>query len=47
MLVDRRTLQPEEYEIGYIKVDETLDIEVQDGMVVAMDPTITPELELE
>lgn len=40
-------LQADEFEISYIKNDTTLDLEVENGIVVSIDGTITPELELE
>jgi len=40
-------IHPGEYEIDYIKTSDTLDIEVEDGMVIAMDGDITPELLVE
>lgn len=40
-------LQADEFEISYIKKDDTLDIEVDKGIVVSVDGNITPDLELE
>ncbi len=40
-------LEPTEFEIDYIKTDETLDIEVNNWMVISIDSTITKELENE
>lgn len=37
-------LSADEYERSYIKTDETLDVEVQDGIVVWIDAEITPAL---
>jgi len=45
--IEHRLLQPEEFEFDYFKTDETLDVEAADGMVIAMDSTITPALEAE
>lgn len=36
-----------EYEIAYEKSDDSLDIEAWFGIVIAMDPTITPDLKIE
>jgi len=40
-------LEQWEYEIDYINKDSNFDIEVWDGMVIFIDPIITPELEKE
>jgi isoleucyl-tRNA synthetase len=40
-------LEDGEYEISYIKNDPTKDVVVDQGIVMSIDPTITPELELE
>lgn len=40
-------LEPTEFEIDYIKTDETLDIEVNNWIVISIDWTITKELENE
>ena len=45
--IEHRVLQAEEFEFDYVKTDETLDVEAADGMVIAIDPVITPELEAE
>lgn len=37
-------LEPNEYEIAFEKADESLDIESDFGMVIAIDGTLTPEL---
>jgi isoleucyl-tRNA synthetase len=37
-------LEPNEYEIAFEKADESLDIESDFGMVIAMDGTLTQEL---
>lgn len=45
--IEHRLIQPDEYEFDYLKTDDTLDVEAADGMVIAMDGDITPELEAE
>ena len=40
-------LHPDEYEISYIKSDESDNIAVEDGMVIIIDDEITKELEIE
>ncbi len=40
-------LQEDEYVFDYIQTDESLDIQASDGIVISIDPEITPELESE
>jgi len=42
--IGKYILQANEYQIDYIKTDENLDIEAAHGMVISIDPNISPEL---
>ena len=46
-MVGERLLPVGSYEISYIKTNESEDIEVDNGIVMSIDWTITPELERE
>jgi isoleucyl-tRNA synthetase len=37
-------LESDEYEIDYLKSDPTLDVEISQGVVIAFDAQLTPEL---
>lgn len=45
--VGQRLLPAGSYEISYIKTDQSADIEVDNGIVMKIDRTITPDLERE
>ncbi|USN57063.1 MAG: class I tRNA ligase family protein [Candidatus Peribacteria bacterium] len=47
LVADRFVLETGEYEISYIKNDPAKDVVVDQGIVMSIDATITPELELE